>query len=424
MSIVTVTALLVLAHSGQTTTSGTSPATSIGSSDAGGVPGRQRTTSILPVAELGSSMSPLAGADDQSLSLFQNTWPIVEASVGDEPLRLLIDSGTNHTLIDVGKARLKGWRLSKCQTVAGSMLGEICRVDLPPITISTRHLPAMPGLAADMVHSELGEALEVDGLLGSDLLSQSVLTLDFPHARWSLMEPNRFHPPAGVEPIPIEIDDFVVSVPVLVDGHATRFILDTGNSGPPILLHVPGQEQIASPKGRRTPNGIRSGAGGSADSVSGRARFQIGATQWQGVSVLVAEHPSNAGSVMAHRQGILGLQFLRCFRLTIDYPRQQLFLEQELPLATAPPPTFGLIARPHGGRLIVDALTRTGAAERAGLRVGDEIVAVEDVKVSRLNLAVIARALRPVAPGEAMRLTIQSGTAAPRSVRLAADSEP
>jgi hypothetical protein len=361
---------------------------------------------------------------DRPLSLFHDSWPVVEAWVSGTRVRLLVDTGTNHTVIDTGLARRLGWRVSDCQTISGGMLGEICRVDLPAIEIDGRRLPATRGLAADMMHSELGEALEVDGLLGGDLLSHGVLVLDFPHSRWSLIEAKQFRPPEGQPPIAIEIDDLVVNVPITVGEHAARFILDSGNLGPPIVLGVPDQERLVSPKARRMPNGIRSGAGGSADSVSGRADLRIGGANWRGVRVLVAEHPSQAGSVMAYRQGILGLQFLRHFRLTVDYPGHRMFLEQELPLPSAPPPSLGMIARPRNGRLIVDALAHAGPAEKAGVHVGDQILAVEEVPVSALNLAVITRSLLPVVSGQPIKLTIRSGSAAPRSLLLVADVEP
>src|SRR5437879_5364421 len=89
--------------------------------------------------------SAFADVSERPLSLFHDSWPVIEASVEGAPVRLLVDTGTNHTLIDVGLARRRGWRLSDCRKIAGSMLGEICRVDLPPIDLDGKRLPAVRG---------------------------------------------------------------------------------------------------------------------------------------------------------------------------------------------------------------------------------------------------------------------------------------
>jgi hypothetical protein len=360
---------------------------------------------------------------EQAVALFNGRWAIVEASRSSQPLRLLVDTGANQTLIDLGLARTLG-PVTACTEVPGALLGALCHVDLGDLTVADRTVKLGSVYAADMARSELGESLEVDGLLGGDALSRFVLVLDYPHSRWALVAPEHFAPPPAA-PIPIELVNGAVWLNVTVAGRAGRFLLDTGNGGRTIVLDLPDQEALVPADGMLMPGVIRSGAGGSADATACRAPLEVGAVHISEAPLFVATKQSRQGPVMARAQGILGVGFLRYFRVTVDYPGRKLYLEQQQPFPMASnDATYGVIARPQGGALRVQSVGARGAADAAGIQVGDRIVELNGVPVSS-NAPVLWPLLQPSGPDEQLRVTFEGANGGgPRTVTLKATPIP
>lgn len=361
---------------------------------------------------LASSGTAVQAGEDVSrerpLSLFGGRWGIVEVEVGGQVRRLVVDTGANRTLIDVGFARSMDLAVSGCATIPGALVGDLCHVSVPGLKVAGRTVDLKGAFAADMAHSELGETLEVIGLLGGDVLSRFVLVFDYPHARWALVEPNRWTPPQA-EPIPIEVEGGAVTVPVVVAGHASRFVLDTGNAGRSIVLDVPGQESLAPPGAPLFPGGVRSGAGGSADGTMCRASLQVGSFTQRDAPLVVASKITR-GTMMARTAGILGVGFLRYFRVTVDYPRKRLFLEQELPFEAgeASDVTYGVIARPARGALVVQSVAPGSPAAAAGLKVGDAIAGINGVSVGK-NAPVLWPLVTAPSAGQSAELALADG---------------
>jgi hypothetical protein len=366
---------------------------------------------------------PPPASREQAVALFNGRWAIVEASLPARPLRLLVDTGANQTLIDLGIARTLG-PVSGCAEVPGALLGALCHVDLGELSVADRTVKLGSVYAADMARSELGESLEVDGLLGGDALSRFVLVLDYPHSRWALVPPEHFVPPQ-VPAIPIELVNGAVWLNVAVGGRTGRFLLDTGNGGRTIVLDVPDQEALVPAGGMLMPGVIRSGAGGSADATACRAPLELGPVHVLEAPLFVATKQSRQGPVMGRAQGILGVGFLRYFRVTLDYPGRKLYLEQQQPFPMASnDATYGVIARPQGGALRVQSVGARGAADAAGIQVGDRILELNGVPVSS-NAPVLWPLLQPSTPDEQLRVTFEGpSSGGPRTVTLKATPIP
>ncbi len=117
--------------------------------------------------------------------------------------------------------------------------------------------------------------------------------------------------------------------------------------------------------------------------------------------------------------GLLGYSFLRHFRVAIDYPHRVLWLDPVPDLPVERPNEYSQIGvqveRREGVARIV-AVASDSPAQKAGIRIGDELVAVdgEAVRTGELNEA--ARKLEGP-PGSWVRVTIQRD-GAPRELRL------
>jgi C-terminal processing protease CtpA/Prc len=82
---------------------------------------------------------------------------------------------------------------------------------------------------------------------------------------------------------------------------------------------------------------------------------------------------------------------------------------------------FGFNAKPFGDEVRVYSLKRKGAAEKAGLQIGDHIIAVNKFKPTRSNYDDMIFFYRAIRNAPALDLTIQRGEAAPFDLRVEAE---
>ena len=125
----------------------------------------------------------------------------------------------------------------------------------------------------------------------------------------------------------------------------------------------------------------------------------------------------------ARSQGILGVAFLKHFRMSLDYANRKLYLEQQAPFEDPRlDATYGVVVRPRGGRLVVSAIANDGPATRAGIERGDTIVSIAGLPVGT-NAAVVWPRLTPDAPGQAIEIEVERDGAR-RQVKLEAIAIP
>ncbi|MFI5371782.1 MAG: PDZ domain-containing protein [Candidatus Eisenbacteria bacterium] len=109
--------------------------------------------------------------------------------------------------------------------------------------------------------------------------------------------------------------------------------------------------------------------------------------------------------------GLLGYSFLRHYRVTIDYPRRVLWLDP-LPRETDDRPYeychVGLQLERRESSVVVTGVLDGSPAERAGIRVGDVLVALDDGTVAERDLIETIRSLEGP-PGSRVTLTLRRG---------------
>jgi hypothetical protein len=117
--------------------------------------------------------------------------------------------------------------------------------------------------------------------------------------------------------------------------------------------------------------------------------------------------------------GLIGYSFLRHFRIAIDYPNRVLWLDRVPDLPVERPNEYsqvGVQIERRDGIARVVAVAKDSPAERAGIKAGDELLAVDGEAVRPGELNEAARRLEGP-PGTWVRLMIQrDGT--PREFRI------
>jgi hypothetical protein len=171
---------------------------------------------------------------------------------------------------------------------------------------------------ADLQPLEASLGVRVDGILGYELFSRFVVTVDYEAKTMTLGQPGAFHASNIAQAIPIELRDkwAFVKAELVLPGPVTvqdSFLIDSGSSDAvdhPIVMKLDSRVSTTSGVGFGTQV-----QGATARATSFRlGRYSINAPT---VSCCGA---SDAAS------RLIGNEVLRRFTVTFDYPSSQIFI--------------------------------------------------------------------------------------------------
>ena len=248
---------------------------------------------------------------------------------GTGPYEFILDTGAGTSLLSPGLAdrlRIRRTGHKKAAAAAGELDVELGTVASLAIGSATaRDLPVGITAEVDRIGAVVGA--EISGDVGYDVLKNFRVCLDYRRSVLTLEWPSAPEAPARPSEVPFRLAHRrkpLLLVPALVDGTGPwSFVLDTGAS---MTLISPGLARSARIAGGSPVRVV--GAGGRVAALGGRVRsLAVGEAVREDVDVVVAPFVEPLGdAVGATLDGILGHNFLRAFRVTIDYPRSMLEL--------------------------------------------------------------------------------------------------
>lgn len=243
--------------------------------------------------------------------------------------------------------------------------------------------------------TDRGKREPIAGLIGYELLRRFATRIDYVRDSLTFTPVGTFHGEAGAVSIPIVFDARTPQITARVDGVAGIFALDSGDSGDLTVF-----EPFAKAHGiRKLGKALTSKARGAGGTVA-LSEAYVGSLS---IGPFTMTHPLTAfaapakGVFASHvLGGNIGYGVLSQFVLTFDYEHRRLYLQRG--------PRFGKIGR-HGysgvgldrishDALVVATLVPGSPGDKAGLRSGDHITAINDVPVSDLGLDAIRRAMQ------------------------------
>ncbi|MEO6340212.1 MAG: aspartyl protease family protein [Caulobacteraceae bacterium] len=282
-----------------------------------------RDSVLLPTARAsfdpGASSSgwlPFSAQDDRVV--------IVSALVNGTPVQALVDSGAQSSVIDRGLALRLGLPLSVIPPVMAlgvsgkPQLGRTTALEVRLGALRLRLRAAVLELNAISVASGLPFGL----MLGQDVLQALVADMDFPARRLSLHDPASYQLPAGAVPTPARLQGRELLVPVTVEGAALDVVLDTGASGA-ISLAADVAEAAGLVTGRAVEQGVSISFGGVSPNRIVRARSFIFAGR-RYIDTPIQIYSARAGGMIP--KGLLGVEMLKPYRVTLDQGRSRLHL--------------------------------------------------------------------------------------------------
>jgi hypothetical protein len=210
-----------------------------------------------------------------------------------------------------------------------------------------------------------------------DFLKEWIIQIDFDEGRFDFLSAGTTPIAAWGECLPFEYDrDGGVRVMATVGASAQgRFLVDTGKFGGNDLVDVLFSRLSKSQEIRVTGDLESVAFTGGYVSQNGRlSRLSLGPFQHENIRVTCSN------------QNRLSLAYLRRYRLTFDFPGQQLYLAKGRRYAEPDRGStcgVGLLFKPD--RIEVGHINEKGPAYAAGVRKNDVLVEVNDTPVSALK---------------------------------------
>ena len=323
---------------------------------------------------------------------------------GQIPLKFILDTGVRSTVLTQKiYSDMLGLSYSKTHTISGP--GGEKLVDAYVADGVTLDLPGVHGeghsmLVLDKDYLELRNYLgtEVHGVLGYELFSRFIVQMDYERKRIILYLPHRFKKKGSYQTLPIQVQDTkpFLSTPTRMNANLrldTKLLIDTGASHG-LILEPETDERIAIPE-KSMKGVIGRGLGGVITGRIGRIQsIMLGKYSIEGIIANFPDPNSYTDTLFRkeslHRNGAIGGEIISRFKIIFNYSKEEIYLKK----GSTYKKKFnydmsGLTIRAKGARLRsyeITNLREDSPAEKAGLKVGDNILYVNGSPIYNLSL--------------------------------------
>lgn len=308
--------------------------------------------------------------------LFRGNRMIIPARINGHETEVLLDTGASATTLDRGYARSIG--LPQGTKIQGKGPGGIVEAELVPgmtVEIGGMRLEKMNVGVMDLapVSRSLGRRITV--ILGREFFNSAVVSIDWAASRLEVHSPQSFSPRIDAVRIDVTRMGPFNTIPVSVaGGEPIPALLDVGNGGALALprTYWASRPDLASLRSAETRLG---GVGGlSAARAVVMPRVTLAGRSFTNVpSVLSESGNDHDPTQMAN----VGIGLLKQFKLDLDLGRDRIYLTPRPDAPAFERDRSGARFELAGDRLKVVFISPQGPAARAGLKDGDEIVAVD-----------------------------------------------
>ncbi len=241
---------------------------------------------------------------------------------------------------------------------------------------------------------------DVQGVLGYEVFSRFVVEVDYEKKFLTLSLPDAFKPRTSFQMLPMTIEDTkpYVHVPVEMSNGNTvdaKLMIDTGASHG-LVLDPASNEKITIPE-KHVPSLIGRGIGGLITGQIGRIKsVKLGKYK---IPDIVANFP-DANSYMdtlkttdVFRNGVIGGELLSRFTVIYNFAGEALYLRKNSAYAQKFHFNMsGITLKAKGARLRrfeVTDVRKESAAEKVGIKPGDEVISINGLLAAELNLNTI-----------------------------------
>lgn len=320
----------------------------------------------------------------------------LKASVnGGPPEDFLFDTGASVTVLDSSWAAEHGVKTEgRMQAAGAGAAGGASFATLASLRVTGRNGDGIEVPNVKVATLDVNPGFEplmwrrMAGILGYDVISRFVVTIDYDDSLLVLHDPASWKYEGREKPLPMVMNGTVPALNGTFEGtEEGLFRLDVGSSST-VDVHGPfAKRHELRGRMKRTIEIQGVGFGGTFTSEIGRlGSMSIGPYEWDDpiVSISGATTGAFASEDFA---GNIGNRILERFRVTLDYSRRHVYLEPGARYSERDHLTRAgvMFARRAGVVLVEDVLTGS-PADRAGLRARDEVIAVEGREIGDWDL--------------------------------------
>lgn len=311
----------------------------------------------------------------------------LEASIdGGPPQHFLFDTGASITVLDSTFAASHGIKAAGYMQAAGAGAAGSASF----ATLGTLMLAGSGGDGVELRDLKVG-VLSVNplfstffwrdmaGIIGYDVISRFVTTIDYDRGVLVLHDPRTFRPETREAALPMVLNGVVPALNATIDGrYRGLFRLDVGSSST-VDVHTPFARANQLEKHLAHPMPVSgAGFGGTFVSVLGRMKsMAIGPYEWKEPMVSVARAVEGAFA-SEEFAGNIGNRVLERFRVTLDYDGRRVWLEPGKRYHDRDGFTrAGALLGWYHDRIEAVSVLPGSPAARAGLREGDRVVSID-----------------------------------------------
>lgn len=250
---------------------------------------------------------------------------------GEGPFDFILDTGAGTSLLSSELGQKLGIKIigsKEGQSAGGAVSVSLAKVD--SLAVGSARLEDVDVGLVDLSHIGKTVGAQIDGDLGYNFLKHFRITLDYRANEIRFDDPKRFEP-AGRSAAVTEIAMRLASPAkplLLVDVYANgrgpfQFAIDTGTSTTAITPELAKELGVSS-----SPIGAATTGGAQVNVTAGVLKsFQVGGARIDDSTVVVADFFAMLSSALgAKLDGIVGYNFLRNYKVALDYPNETLSL--------------------------------------------------------------------------------------------------
>jgi predicted aspartyl protease len=250
---------------------------------------------------------------------------------GEGPFEFILDTGAGTSLLtpELGqKLGIKVIGSKEGKSAGGSVSVSLAKLD--SLAVGSTKLDDVDVGLVDLSHIGRTVGAKIDGDLGYNFLKHFRITLDYRQNEIRFDDPRRFElagQSTALTEVPMRLASPAKPL-ILVDVHANgrgpfQFAIDTGTSTTAITPELAKELGVAS-----SPIGAATTGGAQVDVTAGVLQsFQVGGARINDTTVVVADFFTMlSAAVGAKLDGLIGYNFLRNYKVALDYPNETLSL--------------------------------------------------------------------------------------------------
>jgi hypothetical protein len=332
------------------------------------------------------------------VELIANGLVFVQAKVNDHPGWFILDNASQGFLVDREYARqislqTSGSAVSRNDVSDAVQVGIIrdVQISLPGMDLTHRNL-----VVIDLKSLEPAVGHTVDGIIGSRLFDDFVVSVDYESRLLSIYLPDKYQPSPKDTPLPVRLDehgfqfvDATIALPG-VEPIAANFLIDGGANSYVDLYKPFSDAHHLPPIAMKLLDDPGSSAGGATQSRDGRAtRLTVGPFAIQNPPITFSQGTEGLMAAKDHA-GLIGAEFLERFTVVFDNRSKRLWLTPNRKYVD--PANYdesGLRIHAEGlgfHKFVVKRILQQSPAAESGIEPGDIIESIDHHPAEEITL--------------------------------------